>query len=239
MKRSSNRLLVLLFAGLLGGCAAFSGKPAPTAAPAAGLPGTAAAKPAPKPIDKGDPDARFKAALELMKQNQPQDAEAALTDLVKDFPQYSGPLTDLGILYAKSKRLDLAASAFSKAVADNPQNAVALNWQGMLYREGRDYARAEQAYKKALDINPDYGAAHLNLGILYDAYLKRPADALPHYQAYQRLGGADDLRVLVWIADIQKMQAAATPPPAPAAAPAPSTTAPKPAVKPKAKEKKS
>ena len=254
MKPSSKHLALMLCAGLLGGCAMFSREtpvPAPAPTPTPGpsatkpLPGVATpAKPAPKPIDKGDPDARFKAALELMKQNQPQDAEAALTDLVKDFPQFSGPLTDLGIIYAKSKRLDLAASAFAKAVDKNSQNATALNWQGMLYREARDYPRAEQAYKKSLAINNDYATAHLNLGILYDVYLKRPTDALPHYKDYQRLGGADDLRVLVWVAEIEKSQAAAAaaqpvpaPSPAkPAAMPAPVKPPP---AKAKAKEKQS
>lgn len=235
MKRSSKHLALLASAALLGGCAMFGGHeaPAPVAAGKTASGNPVPAKPAPKPIDKGDPDARFKAALELMKQNQPQDAEAALTDLVKDFPQYSGPLTDLGIIYAKSKRFDLAASAFAKAINNNSQNAVAYNWQGMLYREGRDYSRAEQAYKKALTENADYGAAHLNIGILYDVYLKRPADALPHYREYQRLGGADDLRVLVWVAEIERSQASA-PAPKPAVIATPAVTQPRP----KAKEQK-
>jgi tetratricopeptide (TPR) repeat protein len=243
MKLSNKRLPLMLGAALLSGCGMFGPKQAPSA-PSSTATGSqlgasaAPAKPAaPKPIDRGDPDARFKAALDLMKQNQPQEAEAALTALVKDFPQYSGPLTDLGVIYFKSKRLDLAASAFAKAINDNPQNSVAYNWQGMLFREGRDYGRAEQAYKHALSLNSDYANAHLNLGILYDVYLKRPADALPHYKDYQRLGGAEDLRVLVWVADIEKAQAAArAATPAPAAKPAAAATPAKPS-KPTIKKK--
>lgn len=220
MKRSSKHLALLLAAFMLTACGLLqregeapvqttvAGKPAPAAKPKA---------PAPKPPDKGDPDARFKAALELLRQKQTADAESALTGLVKDFPQFSGPLTDLGILYAKSKRPELAISAFSKAVTDNPQNPVAYNWLGILYREARDYGRAEQAYRKALAINGDYAAAHLNLGILYDEYLKRPAEALAHYREYQRLGGADDLRVLVWVAQIEQQAQAAGRAAAPAA----------------------
>jgi tetratricopeptide (TPR) repeat protein len=234
MKPSNKPLALALCVLLLSGCSLLHSKQTPKATPAGGaLPGTSSPS-ATKPVDKGDPDARFKAALDLMK-NQPQDAEAALTDLVKDFPQYSGPLTNLGLIYAKSKRLDLAASAFSKAVANNPQNAVAYNWQGMLYREAKDYGRAEQAYKHALSINGDYGNAQLNLGILYDVYLKRPADALPHYKEYQRISGGDDLRVLVWIADIEKAQAD-TRPATPAVAPAAAAAVPGPV--PKTPEKK-
>jgi len=225
---------VLLCTLMLGACSSLGSKPTPPPPTAKGspttLPGKAtspAAKPAPKPIDKGDPDARFKAALDLLKQGQAQDAEVALTDLVKDFPQYSGPLTDLGLIYAKSKRFDLAASAFSKAIANNSKNAIAYNWQGMLFREANNFGGAEKAYKNALDINPDYGYAHLNLGILYDVYLKRPKDALAEYKEYQRLGGADDLRVLVWVADLEKALApAAPPPPTPLTLTTPSPAAP-------------
>lgn len=197
-------------------------QPQTTAPAQAATPATTVAPVTPAPasvpvvVDKGDPDARFKAALDLMKQNQPQDAETALSDLAKDFPQFSGPLADLGILYAKSKRVQPAISAFTRAAIANPQNPLAYNWLGILLRESKDYVRAEQAYKKALTINPDYAPANLNLGILYDAYLNQPQAALPYYKKYLRLGGQDDLRVLVWIAQIEK---SAPKQPAPAALP--------------------
>ena len=200
-------------------------QPAVAGTPSTPAPATPAAVAIPVVIDKGDADARFKAALDLMKQNQPQEAETAFNDLAKDFPQFSGPFTDLGIVYAKSKRVQPAINAFTRAAIANPQNALAYNWLGILLRESKDYVRAEQAYKKALSINPDHAAANLNLGILYDVYMNRPQDALAYYKNYQRLGGQDDLRVLVWIAQIEKT----LPKEAPAAA-APVTTAkPKPA----------
>ena len=226
---------------MLGACSSFSSKPTPPPSRSGtstlpGKPTSPAAKPAPKPVDKGDPDARFKAALDMLKQGQAPEAEVALTSLVKDFPQYSGPLTELGLIYAKSKRFDLAASAFAKATANNPQNAVAYNWQGILFREANNYVRAEQAYQRAISTDSNYANAHLNLGILYDVYLKRPKDALEQYKEYQRLGGADDLRVLVWVADIEKAKAADAPV-SPSVAPpvaAPAATT----VKPKLTEKK-
>lgn len=240
---------LLVSALMISGCSLVSPKPVPGQLPSTSktqgqTPDKMIAKPtAPKPVDKGDPDARFKAALDLMKQGQTQDAETALTDLIKDFPQYSGPLTELGMIYVKSKRMDLAATAFAKAVAANSQNAVAYNWQGILYREANDWSRAEQAYKRALSIDSNYANAHLNLGILYDVYLKRPNDALDQYKEYQRLGGADDLRVLVWVADLEKVKnptpptaAPVTPPAAGAAVPAPANPATKPKAKPAEKK---
>jgi tetratricopeptide (TPR) repeat protein len=153
--------------------------------------------------DKGDPDARFKAALQLMRDKKRKEAQDAFAQLAVDFPDYSGPLTDLGILFAQGKHREAAVASLSKAVAANPKNAIALNWLGILYREGGDYARAEQSYRAALAVRPDYAAAHLNLGILYDVCLKRPQDALAEYRQYQRAAGEDQLMVSVWIKELE------------------------------------
>ncbi|AXQ27654.1 hypothetical protein D0B54_02765 [Solimonas sp. K1W22B-7] len=178
----------------------------------------------PKPPDKGDPQARFKAALEQLKGKQFAEAEQALVELTKDFPEYSGPWTNLGIIYFNSNRKGPAAAAFNKAAVLNQDNVVAFNYLGMLARETRDYPRAQMAYDKALKLQPDNALVHLNLAILLDEYLKRPADALPHYKEYQRLSGKQDLRVLAWVAEIEANAAKAAP--APAVAPAAAAPAP-------------
>lgn len=204
------RLLMLLLVLGLGACGGLRrDDEAPpetvtgTTKPAAGKPAKpGATKPAPKPVDKGDPQARFAQALEMMRGNDLTEAETAFKSLAQDFPDFSGPWTNLGILYAKSNRRDAAFSAFNRAVSLNTSNAIAYNWLGMLYREAKDYGRAEKAYKFALGARADYGLAHLNLGILYDEYLKRPADAEPHYREYQKLDGKNDLRVQAWLAEI-------------------------------------
>ena len=217
--KSSAIAALVLVTLALGACSSLGSKPTSPKDGTSAQSNNPTDKPVPKPVDKGDPDARFKAALDMLKQGQAPEAETALTSLIKDFPQFSGPLTELGMIYAKSKRFDLAASAFAKAAENNPQNAVAYNWQGILFREANNYSRAEQAYQNAIKADAKYANARLNLGILYDVYLKRPKDALEQYKEYQRLGGADDLRVLVWVADIEKASK-------PVEAPAPASSAP-------------
>lgn len=182
----------------------------------------APAEAAVKGPDKGDPQARFDAALEQLKAKQLQEAEQGFLTLTQDFPQYSGPWTNLGILYANSKRRPQAMVAFNKAAVLNQENVVAFDWIGILARETRDYPRAQAAYERVLKLQPDHALAHYNLAILLDEYLKRPADALPHYREYQRLSGKQDLKVLAWVAEIeaQASKASATP-----AAPPPSTPA--------------
>lgn len=190
-------------AAVLTGCATgpskSARKPAPAAtAPASSTPGQAA-KPAPRSVPAGP----YADALNLMKANQTKEAEAALLALAKANPTASGPQANLGILYARSNRKAEARAAFARAVAANPANAVAHNWLGVLAREAGDYAGAERAYRAALAADPAQAAAQLNLAILYDLYLKRPADALAAYRKYEGMTGRKDIRASVWIAEIE------------------------------------
>jgi len=203
-------LALMLSTLVLAGCATTK---APTAPVVTAPPTTSTAK-ATSAADHGDPEQRFKDSLQLMKDKKPDEAQKAFEALVKDFPQFSGPQTDLGILYARAKQKDKALVSFNKAVADNPSNATALDWLGILYRENGAYASAEQSYLKALAVQPDNAGVHFNLGILYDAYLKRPRDALVQYREYQRIAGTDKIIVSAWIKEIE--------PPAPDS-PAPTT----------------
>lgn len=194
----------------LGACAAPSGGPT-AGKPAA--PSTTAPRTAPAPIPAADAERRHGEALALLRGNQIFEAEEALLALTRDHPGHSGPWTNLGLLYERSNRVDEALKALQRAVSLNPANAVAHTQLGVLYRDRKQYARARAAYETALRLNPEDPLAHLNLGILFDAYLQQPAQALPHYRAYQRLGGGSDLRVAVWIADIES--ALKSEPPAP------------------------
>lgn len=164
-----------------------------------------AAVQAAQPVDttKGDPEQRFQAALKLMKDKQPAEAKAAFAALAQDFPQYSGPLNDLGVLQAQGRQRDQAIASFARATSADGRNAFAWGWLGILYRESGDYVHAEQAYRKAIELKPEDAAAHLNLAILYDAYLGRPAEALAQYREYQRIAGNGNLMVGVWMRQLE------------------------------------
>ncbi|MGQ0528845.1 MAG: tetratricopeptide repeat protein [Panacagrimonas sp.] len=196
--------LVLLLAGaLISGCASRKPKADTDKVDAEAT----SEEPAEPPADKGDPEGRFAEAVSLMKQKKVKEAEAAFMALTADFPEFSGPQTNLGILFAKSNRRDAAIAAFTRAATANGENAAAFNWLGILNREGGNFERAKQSYEKALSINPDYPAAHLNLGLLYETQLKQPDAALKHYREYLRVTDGKDLRVLPWIGEIESAQA--------------------------------
>ena len=178
--------------------------PGPRAALAKRPPAAAkASAPLPASAPEEDADLRFKAALKLMKERQSDEASAAFLALSRDFPAFSGPLTDLGILQAQGRQREQALASLSKAASANPRNAVAQNWLGILYRESGDYVRAEHAYLQALAARPDYAPAHFNLAILYDLALRRPQDALVQYREYQKYAGDGNAMVAVWIKQLE------------------------------------
>ena len=223
MKRFRNHLPVvvrpqaLLGAVLLASLAACAGRSGGGASSTPPPPDNTVSTPsAPSATPTGDAAQRFQQSVQLMRDHKTDEAQAALEALVKDFPNYSGPQTNLGILYARAKQRDKAFTAFNRAIAANPKNATAHEWQGILYRESGDYANAERAYQQAIAAQPDFADAHYNLAILYDVYLKRPQDAVAQYREYQRVAGNNKPIVTAWINELQ-----------PPAAPAPaSTTAP-------------
>lgn len=206
MRHARAALALLLAGGLLAGCAGKNTRPAAPTAPSNGTEAPVDAAAPAKPADKGDPEARFAEALELMKQKKASEAEKAFLALSQDFPEFSGPQTNLGILFAKSNRRDAAIAAFTRAAQANGQNASAFNWLGILNRETGNYPRAKEAYEKAISVKPDYAAAHLNLGLLMENNLRQPSEAVAHYREYYRLTGGKDLRVLPWIAEIEARQ---------------------------------
>lgn len=221
MSRTSRWVSFALVAMLAAGCGSQPRRTTP--APVAPEPAPEAAAPvAKKGADKGDPQARFDEALKFMKARQNKDAREAFLALARDFPNFSGPFTDLAILQAKANQPTLAIDNFEKATRLNADNATAWNWLGTLYRESKDYQKAETAYRTALNLKPGLAASHLNLGLLNDLYLRRPQEALNHYREYQRHAGGDKLIVTAWIRELE----AQLPPPVPAAAtPAPAPPA--------------
>lgn len=199
MTRCSRPLTAIVLTLGLAACAPGPARP-PQRAPVVG---SSPATPSASETRLAEADERFKAALQLMKDGQRPAAQAAFIALSREYPDLSGPLTDLGILYAQGQQRALAIASLSRAVAANPRNAVAHNWLGTLYREAGDYAAAERAFRQALSVRPDYAEAHLNLGVLYDLSMRRPRDALTQYREYQRYAGTDRLIVSAWIKELE------------------------------------
>lgn len=70
-----------------------------------------------------------------------------------------------------------------------------------------DFVQAEAAFQRVLELAPADKDASYNLGILYEKYLDRPADAVKYYTRYINLsdGSEGDVgQVTAWIEDIKE-----------------------------------
>jgi Flp pilus assembly protein TadD len=149
-------------------------------------------------------DINFHTAVASMQQKNWDHAEAVLKQLAEKNPKLSGVYLNLGIVYRNKGDTEKAAAEFNRAINANMKNVEAYNQLAVLKREAGDFSGAESLYQKALTIWPFYPEGHKNIAILYDLYLGKPEQALPHYQAYQQLLPAPDKQVDSWVADLQR-----------------------------------
>ena len=147
---------------------------------------------------------RFDAAVVHMNAGDLAAAEQALRALASEFPSYSGPLVNLGIIAAKAGKLDEAEKTLKQATERNPQNATAFNQLGIVYRKLGRFQEADKAYQHAVQIDPQYANAYLNLGVLCDLYLQEPERALEAYERYLELNPSADSRVNTWVSELRK-----------------------------------
>jgi Flp pilus assembly protein TadD len=148
--------------------------------------------------------AGFNEAVAAMQQKKWDQAEIALKQLTEKNPKLSGIYLNLGIVYRNKGDATKAASEFNRAITTNPKNLDAYNQWAVLKRESGDFLAAENLYQKALAVWPFYPEGHKNIAILYDLYLGKPEQALPHYLAYQQLLITPDKQVDSWVAELQR-----------------------------------
>ena len=84
---------------------------------------------------------------------------------------------------------------------------MASNELAMLYRKTGRFAEARSTYEGVLARYPNFAMMHKNLGVLCDLYLRDYECAVCHYMRYSAIA-PDDKDVKIWIADLQKRQAA-------------------------------
>jgi Tfp pilus assembly protein PilF len=124
--------------------------------------------------------------------------------LALEHPDYPGPHVNLALVYLNDGRRDDARAALERALTLDAGHAAANTQLGILLREDGEFAAAEAAYRRALESNPEHGLAHYNLAVLLDLYLRRTAEALEHYEAYQASLDVPNETVARWIIDLRR-----------------------------------
>ncbi len=173
-----------------------------------------------KPALSREINQQFVDATRAMRNKQWSQAETLLQQIIQANPKLSGAHLNLGLVYRAQQENKRAEQAFNNAIAANHTNLDAYNQLAILQREAGNFAAAETNYKKALSVWPYHPDSHKNIGILYDLYLGRSAEALPHFEAYLALTGGEDKQVKSWVADLQRRLGISAKPKATESAPA-------------------
>lgn len=185
-------MFALCLAVLLNACATAP----PAVAPVAGE--------EPVQIFPSDASDRYARALGYMDAGDDAQAAVAFRALAADYPDYAGPLVNLGIIESRAGNTADGIALLENAVVICTNCAPAWNQLGILLRRQGQFAEAEKAYQQALNLNPDYALAHYNLGVLYDLYQQQPAFAVQHYERYVALRSDDTALVDKWITDLRR-----------------------------------
>jgi Tfp pilus assembly protein PilF len=211
------KLIASVLVLVLIGCASEPGKKSKTAqgdtAPSVAAAGTSilpAGTVTPNPYLQNKPSVsrqaqqNFTDAVRAMRNKQWALAESLLQKVIAENSKLSGAYLNLGLVYRAQKEDKRAEQAFNDAIAANHTNLDAYNQLAILQREAGNFSGAETNYKKALSLWPFHPESHKNIAILYDLYMGKSADALPHYEAYLQLLGGEDKQATSWIADLQR-----------------------------------
>jgi Tfp pilus assembly protein PilF len=218
-----NKLIACLIMSVLVGCASAPGKKTAGDEGASATPNIVAAGASILPTGPVTPNPylqsktsvsrqaqqNFTDATRAMRNKQWAQAESLLQKVIAEDNKLSGAYLNLGLVYRAQKEDKRAEQAFSNAITANHTNLDAYNQLAILQRETGNFAGAEANYKKALSVWPFHPESHKNIAILYDLYMGKSAEALPHYEAYlQLIGGAEKgaeyKQVTSWIADLQR-----------------------------------
>lgn len=206
-KAFTSSLLASLVMAVLHGCATLDGAGSAAAGDRAAAPhaaGHAVGVDEQEPVVSTHNRASFVRATELLRSGRLVEAEALLLQVTDDQPELAGPWINLARVFVAQDREDDAVAALDQAVLANPGNCAARTELGVLLRRRGEFEAAEAHYLACLERQPGYEAAYLNLGILYDLYLGRLADALAAYRQYQSLAIEPDRQVDVWVVDLQR-----------------------------------
>jgi len=130
---------------------------------------------------------KFTAAHKAMQNKNWQKAERYLNWIIARYPDYSGPVLNLAIVYERRNSWALADINYRKALVLNKRNLTAYNSYAIFLRQQGRFNEAGQYYQKALAIWPNDAGTHRNLGILYELYMGRLAEAQQHYLKYLQL----------------------------------------------------
>ena len=165
-------------------------------------PGTSSARKNQDIAVSSDVQKTFDQALQLLQQEQYDDAITLLNTVIEREKRLTAPYINLAMAYRQKGDDKQAEENLLKALAIDNTQPVANNELGIIYRKQGRFADAKNVYTNALTEYPDYLPVIKNLGILCDLYLRDAQCALEQFETY-REQVPDDKTIEIWIADLK------------------------------------
>ncbi len=129
----------------------------------------------------------FQKGLELEETGAPADeAVAAYRKVLELNPGAAGALVNLGTIYYRLRKFDLAEKYYTEAVTADPAYPLAEFNLGNIYDEQGRIEDAVKHYRRALELNSAYADAHFNLALLCER-TGDPLKAVLHWKTYLKL----------------------------------------------------
>lgn len=188
MRQCMPQVIVVCLLTLINGCATQSG--------------TSSVKKNQDIAVSSDVQKAFDQALQLLQQEQYDDAITLLNTVVELEKRLTAPYINLAMAYRQKGDDKQAEENLLKALAIDNTQPIANNELGIIYRKQGRFADAKKVYVTALSEYPDYLPVIKNLGILCDIYMRDPQCALEQFEKYQQQV-PDDKTIKVWIADLK------------------------------------
>lgn len=132
-------------------------------------------------------DEWFDEALAL-EESEPRRAIAAYREVLRQRPECTETLINLGRLYAENDDIDQATKCFEQALAIDPCEATALYNLGVIAQDCGLDDQAIAHYLRAISLESTLAEAHYNLATIYDK-LGDARQAIRHINEFRKFRG--------------------------------------------------
>ncbi len=146
----------------------------------------------------------FSAAYDVLSSGDEATAEAMLLKIVDTYPELSGASYNLAVMKSGQGDNKAALKHLETTLSRNNFHLDARLLKAYIHRTEGDFAAAEKEYLDAIDLWGAFLPALKNLGILYDLYMGKLAEALLYYEEYNSLLATPDRQILGWSIDVER-----------------------------------
>lgn len=141
-------------------------------------------------------DSRFEVARDLLDNEHDLEAERAFSELIEDYPDWSGAYGNRGLARMHLGRDGLALEDFCRVIELDPEDAMARSRKAEALRNLGRYKEALEAAVEALGLDPEDPDAHYIRGwlfFLYGQYESAAQDLQAYIDGFEDYGEIEDM----------------------------------------------